>query len=253
MFQAADGGTLFLDEIGDMPIALQVKLLRVLQESAVRPVGSTQTIPVSVRIISATHRNLEEQKANGLFREDLYYRLNVVSLRLPPLSDRREDIPLLATHFLRKLAERYKKPVPTLAPDAMALLVAAPWPGNVRQLLNLLEQNPGVVDDDSDPGHPGPGGPEAGRRGAGAAGGSQAPFRARLPDQAAQDHRRQRHPGGQPCKAQSHRVLQATAAASPRAGDVQGRQAGSFFGFGANRWRANRPFVSFLNDCESIE
>jgi two-component system response regulator GlrR len=140
MFQAADGGTLFLDEIGDMPIALQVKLLRVLQESAVRPVGSTQTIPVSVRIISATHRNLEEQKANGLFREDLYYRLNVVSLRLPPLSERREDIPLLATHFLRKLAERYKKPVPTLAPDAMALLVAAPWPGNVRQLLNLLEQ-----------------------------------------------------------------------------------------------------------------
>jgi len=140
MFQAADGGTLFLDEIGDMPIALQVKLLRVLQESAVRPVGSTQTIPVSVRIISATHRNLEEQKASGLFREDLYYRLNVVSLRLPPLSERREDIPLLATHFLRKLAERYKKPVPTLAPEAMALLVAAPWPGNVRQLLNLLEQ-----------------------------------------------------------------------------------------------------------------
>ena len=140
MFQAADGGTLFLDEIGDMPISLQVKLLRVLQESAVRPVGSTQTVPVSVRIISATHRNLEEQKATGQFREDLYYRLNVVSLRLPPLAERREDIPLLATHFLRKLAERYKKPVPTLAPEAMALLVAAPWPGNVRQLLNLLEQ-----------------------------------------------------------------------------------------------------------------
>ena len=140
MFQAADGGTLFLDEIGDMPIPLQVKLLRVLQESEVRPVGSTQTIPVNVRILSATHRNLEEQKANGLFREDLYYRLNVVSLRLPPLSERREDIPLLATHFLRKLAERYRKPVPTLAPDAMALLVGAPWPGNVRQLLNLLEQ-----------------------------------------------------------------------------------------------------------------
>ncbi|MEO8135097.1 MAG: sigma 54-interacting transcriptional regulator [Betaproteobacteria bacterium] len=140
MFQAADGGTLFLDEIGDMPISLQVKLLRVLQESAVRPVGSTQTVPVSVRIISATHRNLDEQKATGQFREDLYYRLNVVSLRLPPLAERREDIPLLATHFLRKLAERYKKPVPTLAPEAMALLVAAPWPGNVRQLLNLLEQ-----------------------------------------------------------------------------------------------------------------
>ena len=140
LFQAADGGTLFLDEIGDMPLPLQVKLLRVLQEGEVRPVGSTQSVPVDVRMISATHRDLDEQKAAGLFREDLYYRLNVVSLRLPPLSERREDIPLLAAYFLRKLAERYHKPIPTLAPEAMALLVAAPWPGNVRQLLNLLEQ-----------------------------------------------------------------------------------------------------------------
>jgi two-component system response regulator GlrR len=140
LFQAADGGTLFLDEIGDMPLPLQVKLLRVLQEGEVRPVGSTQAIPVDVRMVSATHRDLDEQKAAGLFREDLYYRLNVVSLRLPPLAERREDIPLLAAHFLRKLAERYDKPTPTLAPEAMALLVAAPWPGNVRQLLNLLEQ-----------------------------------------------------------------------------------------------------------------
>jgi two-component system, NtrC family, response regulator GlrR len=140
LFQAADGGTLFLDEIGDMPLPLQVKLLRVLQEAEVRPVGSTQAIPVDVRMISATHRDLDEQKASGQFREDLYYRLNVVSLRLPLLAERREDIPLLATFFLRKLAERYHKPVPTLAPEAMALLVAAPWPGNVRQLLNLLEQ-----------------------------------------------------------------------------------------------------------------
>jgi len=140
LFQAADGGTLFLDEIGDMPLSLQVKLLRVLQEGDVRPVGSTQAIPVDVRMISATNRDLDEQKAAGLFREDLYYRLNVVSLRLPQLAERREDIPLLAAYFLRKLAERYHKPIPTLAPDAMALLVAAPWPGNVRQLLNLLEQ-----------------------------------------------------------------------------------------------------------------
>jgi two-component system response regulator GlrR len=140
LFQAADGGTLFLDEIGDMPLPLQVKLLRVLQEGEVRPVGATQSIPVDVRIISATHRDLEAQRAAGLFREDLYYRLNVVSLRLPPLAERREDIPVLATHFLRKLAERYRKPLATLAPDAMALLIAAPWPGNVRQLLNLLEQ-----------------------------------------------------------------------------------------------------------------
>jgi two-component system response regulator GlrR len=141
LFQAADGGTIFLDEIGDMPLALQVKLLRVLQEAEVRPVGATQAIPVDVRVISATHRDLDAHMASGQFREDLYYRLNVVSLRLPPLANRREDIPLLATHFLRKLAERYKKPVPTLAPDAMAMLIAAPWPGNVRQLLNLLEQS----------------------------------------------------------------------------------------------------------------
>jgi len=140
LFQAADGGTLLLDEIGDMPLPLQVKLLRVLQESEVRPVGSTQAMPVDVRVVSATHRDLEEQRASGRFREDLYYRLNVVSLHLPSLAERREDIPLLAAFLLRKLAEQYRKPVPTLAPDAMALLVAAPWPGNVRQLLNLLEQ-----------------------------------------------------------------------------------------------------------------
>jgi len=140
LFQAADGGTLFLDEIGDMPLPLQVKLLRVLQEGEVRPVGSTQAIPVDVRVISATHRDLDAQREQGLFREDLYYRLNVVSLKLPSLAERREDIPLLAAHILAKLAERYRKAASTLAPDAMALLVAAPWPGNVRQLLNLLEQ-----------------------------------------------------------------------------------------------------------------
>ena len=140
LFQAADGGTIFLDEIGDMPLALQVKLLRVLQEGEVRPVGATQSIPVDVRVISATHRDLDAHKASGQFREDLYYRLNVVSLKLPALADRREDVPLLATHFLRRLAERYKRPQLTLAPDAMALLISAPWPGNVRQLLNLLEQ-----------------------------------------------------------------------------------------------------------------
>ena len=140
LFQAADGGTLLLDEIGDMPLPLQVKLLRVLQEGEVRPVGSTQAIPVDVRVISATHRDLDAHRDSGQFREDLYYRLNVVSLRLPSLAERREDIPALASHFLRRLAERYRKPAPTLAPDAMALLVAAPWPGNVRQLLNLLEQ-----------------------------------------------------------------------------------------------------------------
>ena len=140
LFQAANGGTLFLDEIGDMPLSLQAKLLRVLQESAVRPVGSTQTVSVDVRIVSATHRNLDQMRADRTFREDLFYRLNVVALKLPSLGERREDIPLLAAHFLKKIAARYRKPVPTLAPDALAALVSAPWPGNVRQLENMLEQ-----------------------------------------------------------------------------------------------------------------
>jgi two-component system response regulator GlrR len=140
LFLAADGGTILLDEIGDMPLPLQVKLLRVLQEGEVRPVGATQSTPVDVRVISATHHDLDAAKVAGQFREDLYYRLNVVSLKLPSLAERREDIPLLATHFLRKLGERYRRAVPSLAPQAMTLLVAAPWPGNVRQLVNLLEQ-----------------------------------------------------------------------------------------------------------------
>ncbi len=140
LFLEADGGTVFLDEIGDMPLALQAKLLRVLQERQVRPVGATQAVPVDVRVVSATHRNLEELLQGGQFREDLYYRLNVVSLRLPALAERREDIPLLANHFLQKTAARYGKPVTAFAPEAMEALVTAPWPGNVRQLQNAVEQ-----------------------------------------------------------------------------------------------------------------
>ena len=140
MFQAADGGTLFLDEIGDMPLPLQVKLLRVLQERAVRPVGADQTRPVDVRLLSATHRDLDVAMTEGQFREDLYYRLNVVTLTLPPLAERREDIALLANHFLQKLAAKYQKPLNGFAPDALTALVAAPWPGNVRQLVNVVEQ-----------------------------------------------------------------------------------------------------------------
>jgi two-component system response regulator GlrR len=140
LFQAADGGTLFLDEIGDMPPALQVKLLRVLQERSVRPVGATQSIPIDVRILSATHRDLDAAMAQGQFREDLYYRLNVVALTLPPLGERREDIPLLANHFLSKLAEKYGKRLNGFAPEALKALTAAPWPGNVRQLHNVVEQ-----------------------------------------------------------------------------------------------------------------
>jgi two-component system response regulator GlrR len=141
LFQAANRGTLFLDEIGDMAVPLQVKLLRVLQERKVRPVGSTDAHDVDVRVISATHRNLEAEMAAGNFRDDLYYRLNVVALTLPPLSERREDIPLLAGHFLSHLAEKYKKNVNGFAPEAMELLVSASWPGNVRQLYNVVEQS----------------------------------------------------------------------------------------------------------------
>lgn len=140
LFVAADGGTLFLDEIGDMPPTLQVKLLRVLQERSVRPVGATQSVPVDVRILSATHRDLDAAMAQGQFREDLYYRLNVVSLHLPTLAERREDIPLLANHFLAKLTAKYDKRLTGFAPDAMKALTTASWPGNVRQLHNVVEQ-----------------------------------------------------------------------------------------------------------------
>jgi two-component system response regulator GlrR len=140
LFQAAHGGTLFLDEIGDMPLALQVKLLRVLQERQVRPVGAVASTPIDVRVISASHRNLQDEMKAGRFREDLYYRLNVVALSLPPLAQRREDIPLLASHFLQQLAERYGKHVAALAPDALELMLSAAWPGNVRQLFNVVEQ-----------------------------------------------------------------------------------------------------------------
>ena len=123
-----------------MPPALQVKLLRVLQERAVRPLGSSQSIPVDVRIISATHRDLEAAMAQGQFREDLYYRLNVVTLQLPTLAERREDIPLLSTHFLSLLAPKYGKRVSGFSPEALKALTLAQWPGNVRQLFNVVEQ-----------------------------------------------------------------------------------------------------------------
>ena len=140
LFQAANEGTLFLDEIGDMPLPLQVKLLRVLQDRVVRPVGASHAVPVDVRILSATHRDLDEAIAEGSFRKDLYYRLNVVSLALPTLAERREDIPLLAHHFLARLALKYGRKVNGFAPDALKALTTAPWPGNVRQLHNVVEQ-----------------------------------------------------------------------------------------------------------------
>ena len=141
LFQTANGGTLFLDEIGDMPLALQVKLLRVLQERVVRPVGATKAEPVDVRLLSATHRDLDAAMAQGQFREDLYYRLDVVSLTLPRLDERREDIPLLAAHFAGLLAVKYGKPINGFAPGALEALATASWPGNVRQLFNVVEQS----------------------------------------------------------------------------------------------------------------
>ncbi|OJH84660.1 two-component system response regulator GlrR [Serratia marcescens] len=140
LFQAAAGGTLFLDEIGDMPLSLQVKLLRVLQERKVRPLGSNRDLDIDVRIISATHRDLQKAMAKNEFREDLYYRLNVVNMKIPALNERAEDIPLLANHLLREAAQRHKPFVRSFSTDAMKRLMTASWPGNVRQLVNVIEQ-----------------------------------------------------------------------------------------------------------------
>ena len=141
LFQAAEGGTLLLDEIGDMPMRLQVKLLRVLQEHQVRPVGSTEAIHVDVRVISATHRDLQTMMREGGFREDLYYRLNVVNIGLPMLDQRREDIPLLVSHFLQQISSEAGQERKVYAPEAVELLVTAEWPGNIRQLYNIVRQN----------------------------------------------------------------------------------------------------------------
>ena len=129
LFKAAEGGILMLDEIGDMPMRLQVKLLRVLQESQVRPVGSTEALDIDVRVVSATHRNLQELMRQGNFREDLYYRLNVVNIRIPTLDDRREDIPLLVAHFLEQIAQNANQERKVYAPEAVEMLVTAEWPG----------------------------------------------------------------------------------------------------------------------------
>lgn len=141
LFKAAEGGTLMLDEIGDMPMRLQVKLLRVLQESQVRPVGSTEARDIDVRVVSATHRDLQDLMGQGRFREDLYYRLNVVNIKLPTLDDRREDIPLLVAHFLQQIARDSEHERKVYAPEAVEMLVTAEWPGNIRQLYNVVRQN----------------------------------------------------------------------------------------------------------------
>lgn len=140
LFQSAEGGTLFLDEVGDLPLVMQVKLLRAIQERAVRPIGSLQEIPVDVRILSATHQDLALLVKNGEFRQDLFYRLNIIELPLPPLRSRSGDIPDLTTHILQRLAANNHIACPQFTPQALAKLQAYPFPGNVRELENILER-----------------------------------------------------------------------------------------------------------------
>ncbi|ANQ86516.1 two component system response regulator [Azoarcus olearius] len=140
LFQAASGGTLFLDEVGELPLAMQVKLLRAIQERAVRPVGGHTEVPVDVRILSASHRDLAQLVAEGKFRQDLFFRINVITLRVPPLRERPEDVPDLAAHILQRLAQREATAPRRLSPAALARLQQYPFPGNVRELENLLER-----------------------------------------------------------------------------------------------------------------
>ena len=211
LFQAADGGTLMLDEIGDMPMRLQVKLLRVLQENVIRPVGTTDAIPVNVRVISATHRDLQQLMTCGQFREDLYYRLNVVHIEMPPLNRRREDIPLLVAHFLAQIAKEsgVRK---IYAPEAVELLATADWPGNIRQLQNVVRQNVALSQTPIIP-------VELVQQSLGGGAGQAALVRrgarrvhAQLSLADPADHRRQRESGGAPRQAQPHGLLQAAAA-----------------------------------------
>lgn len=149
LFQAAHGGTLFLDEVADLPLMMQVKLLRAIQEKAVRPVGGNNEINIDVRILSATHNNLAECVSAGTFREDLFYRLNVIELQVPPLRQRQQDIPILAEHILQRIADNNDVTSPTLSAEALAALKSYPFPGNVRELENILERVLTWVDGDT--------------------------------------------------------------------------------------------------------
>lgn len=140
LFQAADGGTLFLDEVADLPLAMQVKLLRAIQEKAVRPIGSQKEIPINVRILSATHKNLSELTEKGEFRQDLYYRINVIELEVPSLREHTEDIPILAKHLLQKIANEWQTDTPKLETGTLKALNEYSFPGNVRELENILER-----------------------------------------------------------------------------------------------------------------
>lgn len=148
LFEAADGGSLFLDEVGDMPLDLQAKILRVLQSHEIKPLGSTLTHKVDVRIISATNKNLSASLEKGEFRHDLYYRLNVLPLKVPPIRDRKEDIPLLFIHFMKQFSQGLEKGHKTITPEAMETLVHQPWPGNIREIENLAKYLITVIDGD---------------------------------------------------------------------------------------------------------
>jgi transcriptional regulator with PAS, ATPase and Fis domain len=147
-FESADKGDLFLDEIGDIPLSTQVKLLRVLQEKEVERVGNHTPIAIDARIIAATHRDLERMCREGTFREDLYYRLNVIPIRVPGLRERRDDIPLLIDHFIRTIRLRAEKPILGVTEEAMHMLTAYAWPGNIRELINVVEYAFVVCHDD---------------------------------------------------------------------------------------------------------
>ncbi|HMX30162.1 MAG TPA: sigma-54 dependent transcriptional regulator, partial [Blastocatellia bacterium] len=149
LFESADGGTLFLDEIGEMPLAVQPKLLRVLQEGTVRRVGADREREINVRVIAATNRDLEKEVSQGRFREDLYWRLNVIHLHLPPLRERPFDIPLLVEHFLNKLAEKSRCTPPNILPETLAVLTAYSWPGNARELENVIERAVALAEGDN--------------------------------------------------------------------------------------------------------
>ena len=149
LFEAAEGGTLFLDEIGELPLSLQVKLLRVLQESEVRPVGDPKTHKVDVRVITATAKNLEAEMRRGTFREDLFYRLNVMQIHLPPLRERTEDIPPLCQLFIERFNGELKKNIASISPGAMSHLMKHPWPGNVRELENVIQRAVVLADQDA--------------------------------------------------------------------------------------------------------
>jgi DNA-binding NtrC family response regulator len=140
VFQAANSGTLFLDEISEIPLDLQAKFLRAIQEKEVTPLGSSRPVRVDVRIIAASNRNLEEEVRKGTFRDDLYYRLSVIPIHLPPIRERREDIPLLIEHFITAFSKEYNVEPKQLAPDALEKLLAYPWPGNIRELQNVIER-----------------------------------------------------------------------------------------------------------------